>query len=106
MFEPRPEMSMATRFLRTGFSAIPSPSKIEMPAKFDARFAALFDHFAELHNGFPVGRQEIARRAHNTRIQHRNHTDTAVEGAQHLLLADIAGIRQPLEYREYGNAGQ
>src|ERR1700689_729839 len=106
MFEPRPEMSTATRFLAAGLAVTPSPSKVEPPAKPDPGIATLFDYFAELHDGFPIGCKEIGRRARGSRLQHRNHTNAAVKGAQHFLLADVAGMRKPLEYRGHGHARQ
>src|ERR1700683_3438841 len=106
MFEPRPEMSTATRFLPAGFSAIPSPGKIEVPAKVDAGVAALFDHLAEAHDGFAICRENLACGIRRICGQHSDHADAAVERAQHLALADVAGSCEPLEHGRHRHAIQ
>ena len=77
-----------------------------MSAKFHGWSTFVRDHFTQAHSGFAVGGELRDGGVGQIAIEHRHHADPAIERAQHLRLADAARGGEPLEYRQYGNAGE
>ena len=86
MFEPRPEMSTATRFLFMPCS----PGEIEVSAKVDARCPSPATTSPSRTTVSPFAAKCSLAASAPPRIQHGDHADAAVERAQHFLLADVA----------------
>src|SRR5579862_760528 len=99
MFDPRPEISTATRFL-----IIASPRKIEAAAIDGSHAVLRRNDLAELHDGLAVRCKTFGGGLGADGIEHRNHADPAVESAQHFGLADRAARREPLEYWKHRHA--
>src|SRR5262245_4157734 len=96
MLEPRPEMSTATRFLD-----IASPGKVEVSGEAHLRHAGFHrNDAAEPYDSLARLAPRLDRRLGVCRIEHRNHADPAIEGAQHLALHDAPRCGQPAEHRQ------
>src|SRR5580693_1713139 len=101
MFEPRPEISTATRFFMSQSCGL--EPQIEMPAKADAFAARSGDDLAKFHNRLAVLGETCAGGVSRCAIEHDHHADAAIEGAQHFVFVDVARGRQPFEHRQDWN---
>src|SRR6187397_678379 len=104
MLEPRPEIRMATRLRAMSICApcLVSRSNAEAAGVGHARLAfRRGDKLAELHDAFALALENGRDLGGRTRFDHSDHTDAAVEGAQHFLLRYATGHGQPLEHRQH-----
>src|ERR1700712_5315693 len=76
MFDPRPEIRMATRRFKV------SPCQIEMTIIDHAMFALGGNHFAQKRHGLAALRQNVGDLFNRIRLDDGDHADAAVEGAQ------------------------
>ena len=76
MFDPRPEIRMATRRFMV------SPCQIEMTIIDHAMFALGGNHFAQKRHGFAALRENVGDLINRIRLDDGDHADAAVEGAQ------------------------
>src|SRR5262249_31909517 len=94
MFDPRPEMRMATRrFMR-------SPRQIQLAAVDHAAFPPCQDDLAEPGDALPVRGKYLGYLPNGVSLHDRDHADTAIEGAEHFRAGHTALLRQPLEHRQ------
>src|SRR6202161_2205757 len=98
MFDPRPEIRMATRRF------IASPRQIEMTVIDHAMLALGLDHLAQQHDVLSGFGQIVGPLCNGVRSYDRNHADAAVEGAQQLKFSDAPLLRQPFEDRQHRKA--
>src|ERR1700677_3986547 len=98
MFDPRPEIRMATRRF------IASPRQIEMTVIDHAMLTLGLDHLAQQRDVLSGFRQNVGNLGNGVGSHQRNHADTAVEGAQQFKFSDTPLLRQPLEYRQHRKA--
>src|SRR5215213_3995494 len=100
MFEPRPEIRTATRL-----RAISSPGEVKVSGIADAGPAGLIGpNRAEPHDRAAHTAQHCGDAIRIFQVYHRNHTDAAIERAQHFGLRDAADGGEPAEYRQHRNA--
>src|SRR6516162_965020 len=92
MLEPRPEIRMATR----RFMVL--QREIEVAVIDDAMLAFGRDHLAELRHRLAGVGEDPHYLVDGIGLDDRDHTDAAVEGAQHFELGDPAPRRQPFEH--------
>src|SRR6202140_2210378 len=95
MFDPRPEIRIATR----RFMA--SPGEIEMTVIDHAVVAGGRDHLAQLGNGLAGRGEDLGDLFDRVGLDDGDHADAAVEGSQQLELGDAALLRQPFEHRQH-----
>src|SRR4051794_16360918 len=95
MFDPRPEIRMATR----RFMA--SPFKIEMAVIDHAVLAGGGNDFAQQHGAFAGLGEDIHDPVDGVGFDDGDHADAAVEGAQQFEFGDAALLGQPLEHRQH-----
>src|SRR6267154_741040 len=95
MFDPRPEIRMATR----RFMA--SPRKIQMTVIDHAVLALSRDHFAEQDYALAAFGENLRHLFDRFSFHDRDHADAAVEGAQQFEVGDAPLFRQPFEHRQY-----
>src|SRR6267154_2521445 len=95
MFDPRPEIRMATR----RFMA--SPRKIQMTVIDHAVLALSRDHFAEQDYALAAFGKNLRHLFDRFGFHDRDHADAAVEGAQQFEVGDAPLFRQPFEHRQY-----
>src|ERR1700722_12961923 len=100
MFDPRPEIRMATRRF------IASPRQIEMTVIDHAMLTLGLDHLAQQHDVLSGFGQNVGDLCNGVRSYDRNHADAAVEGAQQLKFTDAPLLRQPFEDRQHRKARQ
>src|ERR1035437_2252335 len=93
MFDPRPEIKIATR----RFMA--SPCQIEMTVINHAIFTRSGDHLAQQHNALASLSENVGDLFDCVCFHDGDHADTAVEGAQQFEFGDAALLGQPLEDR-------
>src|ERR1700677_3686579 len=98
MFDPRPEIRMATRRF------IASPRQIEMTVIDHAMVALGLDHLAQQHHVLSGFGQNVGDLGNGVRSYDRNHADAAVKGAQQFKFSDAPLLRQPLEHRQHRKA--
>ena len=96
MFDPRPEIRIATRFMIS--SAL--HREIEMVIVNDAVFVTGDDHLTEQRNAFAGLRQHIHDLLNRITPHDGDHADAAIEGPQQFGFGDAALLRQPFEHRE------
>src|SRR3984957_4656178 len=95
MFDPRPEIRMATR----SFMAL--TCKIEMTVIDHAVFAGGRDHLAQQRDTLAAFGEHVADRFDRVGLHDGDHADAAVEGAQQFEFGDAALLRQPFEHRQH-----
>src|ERR1700722_2252588 len=95
MFDPRPEIRMATRRF------IASPRQIEMTVIDHAMFGLGVDHLAQQHDVLSGFRQNLGDLCNGVWPHDRDHADATVEGAQKFKFGDAPPLRQPLEDRQH-----
>src|SRR6266536_2566423 len=95
MFDPRPEIRMATRRFMV------SPRQIEMAVIDHATLAFRVDDFAEQRHRLAARREDLAHRIDRVCLHDGDHADAAIEGAQQLELGDAALLGQPFEHRQH-----
>src|SRR6267142_2704068 len=100
MFDPRPEIRMATR----RFMA--SPCQIEMTVIDHAMFALGGDHLAQQRHALAALGENRGDFFDFLGPDDSDHADAAVEGAQQFEFGDTALLRQPLEHRQHRQACQ
>src|SRR5439155_12371126 len=100
MFDPRPEIRMATR----RFMA--SPCQIEMTVIDHAMFAFGGDHLAQQRHALAALGKNSGDLFDRIGLDDGDHADTAVEGAQQFELGDAPLRRQPFEDRQHRQARQ
>src|SRR2546430_1055320 len=100
MFDPRPEIKMATRRF------IASPRKVEVTIIDHAVLARGRDHFAEQRDTLAALAQDLVDLLYRIRFHDRDNADAAIEGAQQLEFGDAALLRQPFEHRQHRQTRQ
>src|SRR5947199_1219258 len=95
MFDPRPDIRMATR----RFMA--SPFKIEMAVIEHAMLARGGNDLAQQHGAFARLGEDIHDPIDGTLFDDGNHADAAVEGAQQFKLRNPALPGEPFEHRQH-----
>src|SRR3954470_16014303 len=76
MFDPRPEIRMATRrFMH-------SPRHIQMAVIDHPMLTLSRDHFAKQRNGFAAFGEDLGDLIDRLRLDDRDHADPAIEGTQ------------------------
>src|SRR5947209_11114434 len=95
MFDPRPEIRMATR----RFMA--SPFKIEMAVIDHAVLARGGNDLTQQHHAFAGFGQKFHDLGGRVGPDDGDHADAAVEGAQQFELGDAALPGKPLEHRQH-----
>src|ERR1700683_1217917 len=100
MFDPRPEIRMATRRF------IASPRQIEMTVIDHAMLALGLDHLAQQHDVLSGFGQNVGDLCNGVRSHDRNHADAAVEGAQQFKFSDAPLLCQPFEDRQHRQTRQ
>src|SRR6185295_2598537 len=100
MFDPRPEIRMATR----RFMA--SPCEIEMAVIDHAVFACGGNDLAQQRCGFAGAPDHVHHLVDRAGFGDDDHADAAVEGAQQFQFCDAALFGQPFEYRQHRQARQ
>src|SRR5260221_1044251 len=99
MFEPRPEIRMATR----RFMA--SPRKVPMAVIDHAMLALMVilrrNYFAEQRHALAACGENLGDLVDRVGFHDRDHADAAVEGAQQFQFGDAALFRQPFEHRQH-----
>src|SRR5260370_8081157 len=98
MFDPRPEIRMATRRF------IASPAQIKMAVVNHAVLAVGRDHLAQQGHALAALGENLGDLFDRIRPDDRDHADAAVEGAQQFDFGDTALLRQPLEHRQHRQA--
>src|SRR5665213_2166523 len=84
MFDPRPEIRMATRRFMAHPERSISPFKIEMTVIDHAMLAVGGDHFAQQRDALAGLGENVRYRLDGIRLHDRDHADAAVESAQQL----------------------
>src|SRR6202045_1657361 len=95
MFDPRPEIRMATRRF------IASPAQIKMAVVSHAVLACGRDHLTQQGHGLAALGQNRGDLFDRIRFDDGDHADAAVEGAQQFEFGDAALLCQPLEHRQH-----
>src|SRR6266436_991498 len=95
MFDPRPEIRIATR----RFMA--SPCQIEMTVIDYAMFTRGRDHLAQKHNALAALRESVGDLLDGIRLHDGDHADAAIEGAQQFEFGDAPLLCQPFEDRQH-----
>src|SRR5882757_50016 len=95
MFDPRPEIRMATRRFMV------SPCQIEMTIIDHAMFALGGNHFAQKRHGLAALRQNVGNLFNRIRPDDGDHADAAFEGAQQFEFGDDDLSGQPFEHRQH-----
>src|SRR4051812_2796427 len=95
IFDPRPEIRMATR----RFMA--SPFKREMAVIDHAVLAGRRDDFAEQNHAFAGLGENLHDLLHRVGFDDGDHADAAVERAQQFKFGDAALLGEPLEHRKH-----
>src|SRR5215218_4881001 len=95
MFDPRPEIRMATRRFMS------SPRQVQMTVIDHAVLAFCRDHFAEMRDGLAALGEDFADLVDRVGLYDRDHADAAIEGAQQFEFGDAALLRQPFEHRQH-----
>src|SRR4051812_10752610 len=95
MFDPRPDIRMATR----RFMA--SPCKIEMAVIEHAMLAGGGNDLAQQHSAFAGLGEHIHDLIEGVGLDDRDHADAAVEGAQQFKLGNAALLGEPFEHRQH-----
>src|SRR5882757_8435393 len=99
MFEPRPEIRMATR----RFMA--SPREVQMTVIDHAMLALMVslrrDHLAEQRHALAARGENLGDLIDGVRLDDGDHADAAVEGAQQFELGNAALLGQPFEHRQH-----
>src|SRR5690242_10605862 len=104
MLEPRPEIRMATR-LRTMPLAFMTALKAEPAGVGHARLALFCcDDLAKRYDAFAMPLEHGSDLGRRARFDHGDHADPAVEGAQHFLFRNPAGLGEPSEHRRHRDA--
>src|SRR6266481_3169687 len=98
IFEPRPEIRMATRRF------IASPRQIEVTIIDHAMFARGLDYFTQQRDAFAAVLENAGDLFDRVRLHDRNHADAAIEGAQQFEFGDAAPLREPFEHRQHRKA--
>src|SRR5258708_2872602 len=103
MFDPRPEIRIATRrFMAAPCESI-SPCEIKMTVVDHARFARSRDHLAQKYDAFAALRKYLGDPLDCIRLHDGDHADAAVEGAQQFEFGDAPLLCQPFEDRQHRN---
>src|SRR4051794_14356611 len=97
MFEPRPEIRMATRRF---IGSLVSQRKIEGAVVDHALVACSGNDLAEPGDVFAIGGEHLDHGIDGLGLDDRNHADPAIEGAQQLALGNAALLCQPFEHRQ------
>src|SRR6266436_2667417 len=84
MFDPRPEIRIATRRFMT------SPRQIEMTVVNHAMFTRSRDHLAQQCHALAALGQDVGDLFDGVRLHDGDHADAAVEGAQQFEFGDAA----------------
>src|SRR5882757_2892559 len=100
IFDPRPEIRIATRRL------IASPCQVEMAVINHAVFTFGGNDFAQQNNAFAAFAENFGDRLDGVGFDDRDHPDAAIEGAQQFEFGDASLRREPFEHREYRQPGQ
>src|SRR5580693_792372 len=95
MFDPRPEIRMATRRF------IASPRQIEMTVIDHAMLAGSRDHLAQQHHALAAIGEHLGDLLNGIWLDDGDHADAAVEGAQQFEFGDAPLLRQPFEHRQH-----
>src|SRR5258707_2419967 len=95
MFDPRPEIRIATR----RFMA--SPCQIEMTVIDYAMFTRGRDHLAQKHKALAALRENVGDLLDGIRLYDGDHADAAIEGAQQFEFGDAPLLCQPFEDRQH-----
>src|SRR4051812_4473657 len=98
MFDPRPEIRIATRRFMV------SPREIKVTVIDHAMLAWRADHFAERRHGLAACREQLGHLFDRISLHDGDHADPAIEGAQQLEFGDPALLRQPFEHRQHRQA--
>src|SRR5882757_5759699 len=98
MFDPRPEIRMATRRFMV------SPCQIEMAVIDHAVLAGGGNDFAQQHNAFTGLGEDIHDPLDRIGFDDGDHADAAVEGSQQFELGNAALRGEPLEHRQHRQA--
>src|SRR5450759_2303767 len=98
MFDPRPEIRIATR----RFMA--SPREIEMAVIDHAMLTRSRDHLAQQRNALGAFLEDVGDLFDRVRFHDGDHANAAVEGAQQFKFGNAALLRQPLEHRQHRQA--
>src|SRR5262249_54974280 len=99
MFDPRPEIRMATRRF------IGSPFETQVTVIDDA-LVACRNHFTEWRYTLTARRKNLRDLLNCIRPHNRDHADAAVERRQHLPFGNPAPLGKPLENGQYGETRQ
>src|SRR6266851_6533839 len=97
IFDPRPEIRIATR----RFMA--SPCEIEMTVIDHAMFTRGRDHLAQQRNALSALRENLGDLFDGIRLHDGDHADAAIEGTQQFEFGDAPLLCQPLEDRKHRN---
>src|SRR5713226_7412065 len=100
MFDPRPEIRIATRRF------MPSPRQIEMTVIDHAMFTFRGDHLTQQRHALAALGENSGDLFDCLGLDDGDHADAAVEGAQQFEFGDTALLRQPLENRQHRQARQ
>src|SRR3981081_914067 len=82
MFDPRPEIRIATRRFMASPCRMASPCEIEMTVINDPMFAGSRDHFTQKCDALAALGENIGDRFDCFRLHDGDHADAAVEGAE------------------------
>src|SRR3990170_4869804 len=106
MFDPRPEIRIATRRFMASPSEIVSRCQIEMTVIDHAMFIGGRYHFAQQRNGLAALVEYFGDLLDGVWFHDGDHADAAVEGAQQFEFGDAPLLRQPLEDRQHRQPGE
>src|ERR1700688_3004429 len=95
MFDPPPEIRMATRRF------IASPCEIEMTVIDHAVFAGSRDRLAQQPHALAAIGEHLGDLLNGIWLDDGDHADAAVEGAQQFEFGDAPLLRQPFEHRQH-----
>src|ERR1700704_3341413 len=101
MFDPRPEIRIATRRFMASPCQMASPCEIEMTVINDAMFAGSRDHFTQKCDALAALGENIGDRFDCFRLHDGDHADAAVEGAEQFEFGNAPLLCQPLENRQH-----
>src|ERR1700676_3642735 len=102
MFDPRPEIRIATRRFMASPCEIDAPCEIEMAVIDHAVFARGRDHLAQQRHALAALRENVGDLFDRAGLHDGDHADAAVEGAQQFEFGDAPLLCQPLEDRQHG----
>src|ERR1700722_2628065 len=94
MFDPRPEIRMATRRFMV------SPCKVEVTIINHAVLGLGRDHFAEQRNALAALGENVSHLIDRVGFHDGDHADATVEGTQQFEFGYTPLLRQPFEHRQ------